>query len=177
MLKRFFSKKLYVFLSFGFIILLVYFGFDMKYQPPCTEHTSLYEVGKHDQNDTILILYTNDQKSAVSLSDRDNSNSRVVYFDIVYEKFVYHDGYYYLTDDTHFLRINHDGTFEEVTLSSYEDLKDNKPFPVERDVGVEYIYNFDYKQPNGSIINLPPTVFDIKNYNITHMTQLDDYFE
>lgn len=172
-----FNHKKYLFLALGIISLLICIIFIIKYQPQHIEYTSLYEVGKHGQNDTILILYTNNQKSAVSLSDRDNSNSRVVYFDIVYEKFVYHDGYYYLTDDTHFLRINHDGTFEEASLSSYEDLKDNKPFPVERDAEVEYIYNFNYKQPNGTIINLPPTVFDIKNYNITHMTQLDDYFE
>lgn len=171
------SKFRYVFLVLGSISLLICISFIMKYQPQHIEYTSLYEVGQYNRGNTILILYTNDQKSAMSLSNSTNSNSRVVYFDIVYEKIVYHDGYYYLTDDTHFLRINHDGTFEEVSLSSYEDLKDDKPFPVERDEGVEYIYNFNYKERNGTILNLHPTVFDIKNYNITHMTQLDDYFE
>ena len=176
MIKRLSNKKMYLFLIPIIIILLAVIIFITQYSPSRTPTTALYESG-HYTNGDILILYTNDEKSAVTLRTNMDSPTPIVYFDTIYEKIVYHDDYYYLTDDTHFLRINPDGTFEDATLSSYEDVEENLPFPVERDENMEYGYNFSYTQSDGSEIFISYTLFELDDYNITHMVQINDYFK
>lgn len=163
------SKRKYIILTIiCLLILSVFILFSIKEDRP--SQSTLFENTSY--NNDVLILYTNNEKSAITLTTNANIIAPIVYFDKVYDQIVYENNSYYITNGEEFLQLTQDGQIKDSPKLLNSQIVEDTFVPF-NPYGNE---GFAYTQKDETHIIIPYNNFQLGEFKISRIIQISDYF-